>query len=216
MAPKKAAKAKPKRTPKSTLADRIADAALDLAAQKDWASLSVPKVAEACGEPLGVVLGVYPTTNRIASALMSRIDHDVLHQVQTIDHSETPRDRLFEILMIRFDALQRHRSGYEALIRGLFSRPSAILMRAPRTIHSMALMLIAAGIDASSPLGMLRAHALAVAYGSVVRVWLADDSADLAKTMAALDKSLNRLEKMQSLIPNLGPARARESDDGEM
>ncbi|MBT4741443.1 MAG: hypothetical protein HN793_11825 [Rhodospirillaceae bacterium] len=213
MATKKTAKAKPGRKSKPDLADRIADAALEFAAREGWASLSVPKVADALSEPLGRVIGVYPTTGRIASALLSRIDEHVLSQVQDIDDSETPRDRLFEILMIRFDALQRHRSGYEALIRGLSRRPASILKRAPALVHSMALMLIASGIDASSPFGMIRAHALTIAYGAVLRTWLADDSDDMAKTMSALDQALDRLERMQSLILDRRPSDNQVNDE---
>ncbi|NKB46100.1 MAG: hypothetical protein GKS03_17705 [Alphaproteobacteria bacterium] len=215
MVAKKATKTKPRSKSKPSLADQIADAALDMAAREGWASVSLPKMAEAVGEPLGVVLAVYPTKGRIASSLLNRIDQYVLSQVQAIDESETPRDRLFEILMIRFDVLQHHRLGYSALIRGLSRRPPTLLMRAPALVHSMALMLIASGIDANSPLGVARAHALAVAYGTVVRTWLVDDSADMAKTMSALDKVLSRLEKIQSLILDKKPSSNHTADRDE-
>jgi AcrR family transcriptional regulator len=214
MAAKKTAKPKPRAKKDSSLKDRIADCALDLAAREGWEAMTLPRMADAVGEPLGAVIAVFPTTSRIASTLLDRIDQHVLSQVQAVDESETPRDRLFEVLMNRFDALQRHRSGYVALIQGVSRQPSAILLRAPAIVHSMALMLIASGIEASSPLGMARAHALAAAYGLVVRTWLKDDSADMAKTMSALDKNLSRLEKMQSMVLARRPARSSTPEDG--
>ncbi|MDG2244517.1 MAG: hypothetical protein P8L66_13615 [Rhodospirillaceae bacterium] len=214
MTAKKTAKPRSRAKTDSSLKDRIADSALDLAAREGWEAVTLPKMADTTGEPLGAVIAECPTTSRIASTLLDRIDQQVLSKVQAIDETETPRDRLFGILMSRFDALQSHRSGYVAVIHGLLRRPSAILLRAPAMVHSMALMLIASGMEASSPLGMARAHALAAAYALVIRTWLKDDSADMAKTMSALDKNLSRLKKVQSMVLARKPARSSASEDG--
>jgi hypothetical protein len=55
-------------------------------------------------------------------------------------------------------------------------------------------MLEGAGISVAGWRGRLRPHLLAGLYLSVFRIFLDDDSADLAKTMAALDRSLRRRE----------------------
>lgn len=204
MAAKKATKAKAVSKYKLSLADRILECSVDIAARDGWPALRLRDVADALKEPLGSVIAVYPTTDRVASALLHRIDRQVLAQVTKIDDSETPRDRLFEILMMRFDALQQHRSVFVSLIRDLRRRPFLLLMRAPAVVHSMALMLIASGIEASSPIGMARAHVLAAAYGGMLKTWLSDDSSDLAKTMSAVDKALGRLESMQNMVVRPG------------
>jgi ubiquinone biosynthesis protein COQ9 len=74
----------------------------------------------------------------------------------------------------------------------------------------MALMLIAAGIGAQNAIGVARAHALAIAYASVLRIWLKDDSADMARTMSELDKTLGRLEKIQRMVSGKGSLRKNE------
>jgi len=79
-------------------------------------------------------------------------------------------------------------------------RPLAMLMRVPGLLHSMALMLIASGINASGPCGVARVHALSAAYTMVLRVWIKDDSLDMAQTMSALDKGLDRLEQLQTMF----------------
>lgn len=212
MAAKKATKTKTTKKSKPSLEDRILDASMDIAARDGWPALQLTDIAAAIGEPLGSVLSVYPTTDRVASAVLHRIDREVLAQITEIDELETPRDRLFETLMMRIDALQRHRSVFMSLIRDMKRRPFSLLMRAPSVVHSMALMLIASGIEASSPVGMARAHVLAVAYGRLLQTWLADDSADLSKTMSALDKTLSKLEAMQSMVLR-SPGPQQESAD---
>ncbi len=159
-------------------------------------------------------------SHRVGS-VFDRIDQQVLSQRLHghVDESETPRDRLFGI---SDDAgLMRYkngvRSGYvcnSASICGRCVDPRLLLLRAPAVVHSMALMLIASGMEASSPLGVARAHALAAAYALVIRTWLKDDSADMAKTMSALDKNLSRLKKVQSMVLARKPARSSASEDG--
>ncbi len=51
-------------------------------------------------------------------------------------------------------------------------------------------------------------------YLTVLRVWLDDDGDDLAKTMAALDKALGRVESLMEIIQR-GPRRFRRRQDEE-
>ena len=63
-----------------------------------------------------------------------------------------------------------------------------------RLLRSLAWMAAAAGVDTSGLLGVLRVKALGAAYLVVLRAWLADESEDKARTMAALDRALKNLE----------------------
>jgi AcrR family transcriptional regulator len=209
MAAKKATKGKAARKSKPPIADGIVDASVEIAAEKGWHGVSLAEVADAIGEPLGAIVAVYPTTDRIASVLFHRIDQRVLSQVQSVDVSETPKDRLFEVLMMRFDALQEQRTLYVSIIHHMRQRPAALILRAPAVAHSMALMLIASGIEVTSLLGMARAHILAVAYGALLRTWLKDDSLDMSQTMSAVDKVLNCLESAQRMV-----CRSRSGEKG--
>ncbi len=133
-------------------------------------------------------------------SVVKGIDQTVLENVSGNDAAESPRDRLFEVMMMRFDALQSHRDGHAALIRHVRKRPAALLVLGPQLLHSMALMLIASGIGTEGLIGALRVKALAAAYGSVMRTWLKDDSKDMAATMSALDKVLGRLESAARMM----------------
>lgn len=200
MAPKAVKQKKAAKTRVKSLDDRVCVAALKISAKDGWSNAQIARVAEEADAPIGEVISKYPTSNKIASALMRRIDNVVLTHVERIDISDSPRDRLFEVLMLRFDALQSSRAGYASLVQARMDNPSSLFVQAPSILHSMALMLIASGIEAGGIIGMARVHALALAYGSVVKVWLDDESADLAPTMSALDKALGRLQQMESLI----------------
>jgi hypothetical protein len=51
--------------------------------------------------------------------------------------------------------------------------------------------------------------ALAAIYAYVLRVWLGDDSADNARTMAALDRALKNAEMLAQSVPRMGAPRMR-------
>ena len=73
----------------------------------------------------------------------------------------------------------------------------------------MAWMLEAAGIGSAGPAGRVRVKGLTLLYASTVPAWLRDDSADLAGTMAALDRRLARIE---GLARTLWGQRGRAED----
>ncbi len=105
--------------------------------------------------------------------------------------------------MRRFDALQPHRAALSVILRDSFGDPQA-LFAVPQLLNSMAWMLEAAGLSAAGWRGRLRVRLLAALYLGVLRVFLRDDSPDLTKTMATLDRRLRRAE---SLLGRFGNGR---------
>src|SRR6185437_8021756 len=79
------------------------------------------------------------------------------------------------------------------ILRDSIGDPAALL-GAPALLRSMAWMLAAAVISAAGWPGVLRPQALAGLYLWVLREFLSDESVDLARTMAALDRGLRRAQ----------------------
>jgi hypothetical protein len=107
---------------------------------------------------------------------------------------DRPRDRLFDLLMRRFDALQSHRTAVAALRRDLSADPVALLAAGAALLRSMRLMLDAAGIACYGIGGAVAVKLTAAAYLAAAHTWARDETADLAPTMAALDRRLRRIE----------------------
>jgi hypothetical protein len=76
----------------------------------------------------------------------------------------------------------------------------------------MALALELAGIGAGGIFGILRARTLIGIEASILGTFLDDDSADLARTMAALDRQLRRLEPWAKRLDNMGFSRKSPSE----
>jgi AcrR family transcriptional regulator len=179
--------------------DRIIDAALALIAQEGWRRLSLAAIAAEAGLPIVQLYRVFPSKPAILCGFSRRIDEAVLATPldggAAAEADERPRDRVFDLLMRRFDALQPYRSALAVLGREVPADPVAALGMAAGLLRSIGWMLEAAGISTAGLGGCVAVNLTAAAYGATLRVWLRDDSPDLAPTMAALDRRLRGIER---------------------
>jgi len=179
--------------------DAALDAALRLAETRKWSEISLPEIAEAAGLSLADMLRVAPSKPALMAAFARRVDGAML--AAKIDADGSVKDKLFEILMRRFDALAPHKAAVKNMLADLPREPIAAICALPSLLRSMRWAAEAAGVRTATPLAPFKINALAVAYLAALLVWRDDDSADAAKTMAALDKSLGRLEALASSFP---------------
>ena len=173
--------------------DRLIDAALSLAARQGWGRTGLGEIASEAGLPLHEAYAAYSSKVSLLNGLRKRIDRATLKTTPQ-DGADTARDRLFDILMRRFEALRPHRQALNAILRESLRDPVALL-DGIALLRSMAWMLEGAGVSTGGWSGRIRVHILTGLYLSVMRVFLSDDSADLGATMAALDRGLRRAER---------------------
>ncbi len=179
---------------KTDIPNRILDAVLELAPITGWNGLSFSEIATEAGVSLDEVHAAFPTKSSLLAGLLTRADHRVLAE-GAADKDEPARDRLFDIVMRRFDALGPHKQAISAILRDLPADPVACLDTLPRFANSMAWMLEAAGLSSSGLGGAIRIKGLSLIYLATLRVWLTDDSEDHSRTMAALDRNLKKAER---------------------
>jgi AcrR family transcriptional regulator len=174
------------------IADLIAEAALRRAGTVGWRALALADVAAEAGVSLAELASCYESGAEILAGFERLIDRRMLAGA-TGDFGDTQRDRLFALVMERFDALTPFRAGVRRVSQDLPHDPAAALTLACALPRSVAWMAEGARISLDGPLFPVRLAALTGLYVSVFRVWLDDESADLAKTMAALDRRLARV-----------------------
>ncbi len=188
----------PRQAPSSS-ADRLIDAALSLLSEKAWQHVTLGEVAAVAGLTVSEAAAVFPNKGAIAAAFFRRIDAVVAASRPASGGSA--RDRLFDVLMRRFDALAPHKAAVRAIASGMMTVPLFGLRALPRYMASMAHMLAVAGIDTTGTDGVLRVKGLALVYVTTLRVWFTDDTADLGQTMATLNKGLGWAERGANLCP---------------
>jgi AcrR family transcriptional regulator len=139
----------------------------------------------------------YPTKADLLTGLGRMVDQAALSE-NLPGEDESPRDRLFDLMMRRFDLLSAHRAGVKAILRDLRLDPLSALIQARQLELSMRWTLQSAGIPTRGLLGRARVRALGLLYLLVLRVWEKDDSPELDRTMKALDQRLRQAEQWQN------------------
>ena len=124
----------------------------------------------------------------------------------------TPRERLFDLLMLRFDQLQQYRDGVLALMQALPTEPATALLLYGATLRSMRWILDAAGVPSGGVTGALRVQGLAAVWAYALRAWQDDSGTDLPATMAAVDRGLDRAVQAEEMLPGRTPAVPSETE----
>jgi AcrR family transcriptional regulator len=183
--------------------DKIIAALLGLLGEKPIEQIGFSEIAERAGVSLAQLRGEFGSTLAIVAAFLKDIDRAVLGADLSDMAEEPPRERLFDVLMRRLEALGTQREAVRSLIRSASRNPPLALALNRFSVRSQQWMLTAAGIKASGPRGMLRAQGLALMFSSVLRTWVRDDDPGLARTMAALDRALARGQRFAGLLDDL-------------
>lgn len=175
-------------------------AALDLARDRRWGDVTLADIAQAAGLDFADLRREFSCKADIIRAFQKEVDAEVLAKVRPAVAEQGPRDRLFDIVMMRFEVMQPYKPALKRISSYLCCRPGEAAAVACSSLASQYWMLAGAGAKLDGPGGALRVTGLASVYGKVFRVWLADDSPSLDKTMAALDRRLARGERMLSAV----------------
>ena len=175
-------------------------ALLQLIATQGWSDLSLAEIAEEAGLDMAAAHATYPTKAAILLGLARATDEDILNGLKDDPLDGSGRDRLFDLLMRRFDHLQQNRDAYLTLLHELPRTPLEAACLAKQVRRSMALMLETAGVSASGLKGLMRVQGLMAIYAAGLHAWRRDDSEDLAKTMAEIDKRLGQAVKITEML----------------
>jgi len=223
---------KPKRQRKAPAAaprgdsdrDKAVDALMVLLAEQSFEQIGLAEVAGRAGLKLSALRSEFGSTLAIVAAHIKDIDRAVLAG-GTADMAEEPaRERLFDVLMRRLEALAPYKAAVRSLLRSARRNPGLALALNAMAVRSQNWMLEAAGIGASGAKGALRAQGAALMFARVLSVWFDDDELGLDRTMAALGRGLASAERWAGFLDDLcalpkcmlrGPRRRRRARDEE-
>lgn len=169
------------------------EATLQLAQSVGWQHVSLVDASREAGLPLQQVRQRFPFKTMILLRLNQQIDDAALCGDS---YGTTVRERLFDLLMRRFDAMQDYRSGICAIMRTLPRDPALAAFLAGTTMESLRWIADAATLDRHGLTGLIRLNALLALWSRTLISWEKDDTPDLANTMQTLDGALARAERM--------------------
>jgi AcrR family transcriptional regulator len=184
-------------TPEASKADprsRAIDALMHLAAEEPWDMISLSSIAQKAGLSLGEMRDLFPSKGALLGSFVRRIDRVVLDGTPKDMSDESPRERVLDVMMRRFDALMPYRAALRSITRGMERDPLGLLALNQQGLNSWRYMLEAAGIETNGPLGAVKVQGAIVVFARAFKTFLDEEDPALTKTMAALDKELARGE----------------------
>ena len=194
------------------------DALMALLADQSFEQIGLAEVAGRAGLKLSQLRAEFGSVLAIFAAHVKDIDRAVLAGGDADMTEEPPRERLFDVLMRRLEALTPYKEAVRSVMRSARRNPGLALALNAMAVRSQSWMLEAAGIGAHGPRGALRAQGAALMFARVLSVWVDDEEDGLDRTMAALDRGLASAERWEGFIGDLcalpacilrGPRRRR-------
>ncbi|MGA6931146.1 MAG: TetR/AcrR family transcriptional regulator, partial [Pseudolabrys sp.] len=198
---RKAASQPPARS--SSDRDKAIGALMTLLAENRLEQIGLAEVAGRAGIKLSQLRAEFGSTLAILAAHIKEIDRAVLAGGDADMAEEPARERLFEVLMRRLEALAPYKEAIRSIMYSARRNPGLAFALNAMAMRSQHWMLEAAGIRASGPRGVLRAQGAALMFGRVLSVWVDDEEQGLDRTMAALGRGLNSAERWAGFLDDL-------------
>lgn len=174
---------------------KVIDALMSLAAEQPFNRIGLAAIAERAGVPLATLRDLYANKFAILADFSRQIDKAVLEGEADAEETTT-RGRLLDLFMRRFDALAPYKAAIRRMADSCWWDPLLGLSASRMAAGSNLWLMAAAGLDTAGAVGALKAEALLVVYAEALRVWLRDEDPGLGATLAALDKALERAERL--------------------
>lgn len=183
--------------------DKIIEAFFALLAEQAFEDIGYADLAARAGVSLPTLRREFGSKLPIVAAHVKAIDRKVLAAGDADMSDEPPRERLFDVLMRRLEALAPDRAAIRSLMRSARRHPTLAFAFNGLAVRSQRWMLTAANIDAAGPRGIVRAQGLAFLFSDVLRTFVHDEDESLSRTMAALDRALGRGQRWSGFLSDL-------------
>jgi AcrR family transcriptional regulator len=177
---------------------KICTAVLRLAGKKGWSAVTLEAVAREAKLPRAALQKRFAASVDFIPLLVAETTKEAAKATKGV--SGTPHDILFDLLMARFDVLQKNRAGVLAIAAQARSDKELATVLARAVIQGIAESAGAVGLSAPH---IIVAGGLSAIYAWAFWAWTRDDTRDMAKTMAALDKALRLAGSAAALIKSL-------------
>jgi len=177
----------------------IAISALKLLEKKSWSKISIKEIFKKSKINQLEAYSIIKEKKEVLLLINNYFDQETIRLTQKIENSNN-KDKIFEIIMTRFEILNNYRNAVIKLFKYIIKKPDLILYILPHLIKSLIIVIESTENSSDGIRGNLKVEGLMIIYLLVFMVWIKDDTQELEKTMAALDNHLNCAEDFVNLF----------------
>ena len=182
----------------------ILDKVFSEIAEKGWKNFSLLKFSKSQKIPAQDLKFFFRSKNEVLDKFTKMIDYKVEHNIDVEEMKSTSKkDNLFELIMLRLEAMQSYKVALKNILSGAKEKPIILKRLSKNIINSLDFYLELSSYYDDTFVDFLKKNAIFLIYSLTFRVWLNDESDDLSKTMAELDKLLSMADKANKRIISL-------------
>ncbi|AIK95758.1 hypothetical protein [Candidatus Odyssella acanthamoebae] len=163
-------------------------------------SLMVDRISQHSSISEANVLELFPHQQNILLAMIEDLKSQV--ELPALDSQLTPRDQIFDAVMLYFDVAHPRRLAIKQVLADILWHPLLLNHIVPR-LYSLGESIIDKYQPGSGVLQFGQKLAFKGAMAHALSVFADDDTFDLSKTMAALDQGLKTVENLKVNCQNL-------------
>ena len=179
------------------ISSKLADEAWQQLGGQPLAALTLTNIAQRVGIDITLARAVAGDPQQLVLRKIAALDDQaVLESFADIEDAGeiSIREKILEALMHRFEVYAPYRAQIRVLSQAARRQPELGIVLGIGLQNVISRMLAMAGDSCEGWRGLMRIKGVVGVVMAVVRVWMKDDSPDLAPTMKVLDRRLQQAE----------------------
>lgn len=178
----------------------LLDGALTVAAQHKWEDISMIDIADAADVPLAKAVTICPDKADVLCLWSTRIAAQVTQDLDDIQPKETCRDRVFDVMMEWYEQLYDHKQAVHSIYYALSHSPETLAATIPYIRQPVRSIMKLSAIETEGLIGGVRFIGMSGIYIRGLHALVQDDTPDLSRLMASLDRDLGLAEDILNIL----------------
>ena len=178
----------------------------DLINDIGWEEFSLEKLSTKEKIPINDLKVFFKCKNSIVDKFSRMIDKNIESKLRIEDFKDSSKkDILFELIMMRFDEMESFKGSLLKILDVSKNKPLLISIITKNVMNTMDFFLELSNSYNNYAFDILKKNFLFFIYSITFKTWLSDNTEDLSKTMAELDKLLSTAENFQQKVSSFLP-----------
>ncbi|OJX09855.1 MAG: hypothetical protein BGO77_05425 [Caedibacter sp. 37-49] len=175
------------------LHSKTVETALEMLKDTSWDALTMEALAAKMSLTPIQLYTLFPTRCDLLKGIVQLLDEKMISLYQEGKESLSLHEKLFDIIMCRFEALESYKKALKNIFLTVWRDPISFPSGIFSGFHSMRLILETVGVPVEGIKGGLNIKILSFFYLYTLKIWFEDETQDMAKTLAQVDQGLKNI-----------------------
>ena len=178
----------------------------DLINDTGWEEFSIERLSTRENIPLNDLKVYFKCKYSMVDKFSKMIDKNIESKLRIQDFKDSSKkDIIFELIMMRFDEMEEFKGSLTKVLNASKNKPLLISIISKNVMNTMDFFLELSNSYNNYAFDVLKKNFLFLIYSITFKTWLSDNTEDLSKTMAELDRLLSTAENFQKKISSFLP-----------